>query len=53
MFESIYTGAVTPAQFFLTAAVALVSGVIYAWVNMGAELSRRNSTASTARIATP
>ena len=32
MFESIYTGAVTPAQFFLTAAVALVSGVIYAWV---------------------
>ena len=32
MFDSIYTSAVTPAQFFLMAAVALVTGVIYAWI---------------------
>ena len=32
MFDSIYTSAVTPAQFFLMAAAALVSGFLYAWI---------------------
>ena len=32
MFDSIYTATVTPGQFFLMAAVALVSGVVYAWI---------------------
>ena len=32
MFGSIYSSAVTPAQFFLMAAAALISGFIYAWI---------------------
>ena len=32
MFDSIYTAAVTPGQFFLMAAVTLASGVFYAWI---------------------
>ena len=32
MFDSIYTSTVTPAQFFLMAAVTLVSGILYAWI---------------------
>ena len=32
MFDSIYTASVTASQFFLMAAVALVSGLIYAWI---------------------
>ena len=32
MFESIYSAAVTPAQFFLMAAAALGSGILYAWI---------------------
>ncbi len=32
MFESIYSAVVTPAQFFLMAAAALVSGFIYSWI---------------------
>ncbi len=32
MFDSIYTSAVTPAQFFIMAAAAIVSGFIYAWI---------------------
>ena len=32
MFDSIYSSAVTPAQFFLMAAAALVSGFLYAWL---------------------
>ena len=31
MFTSIYTSTVTPPQFFLMAAAALVSGLVYAW----------------------
>ena len=32
MFDSIYTSTVTPAQFFLMAAVTLFSGILYAWI---------------------
>ena len=32
MFESIYSAAVTPGEFFLMAAVTLVSGLVFAWV---------------------
>ena len=32
MFNSIYTSTVTPSQFFLMAAAALVSGLVYAWI---------------------
>ncbi len=32
MFQSIYASTVTPAQFFLMAAVTLVSGLIYSWI---------------------
>ena len=32
MFASIYSAAVTPAQFFLMAAAALVSGFLYSWI---------------------
>ena len=32
MFDSIYSAAVTPAQFFLMAAAALISGLVYAWI---------------------
>ncbi len=32
MFDSIYSSAVTPAQFFLMAAAALISGLIYSWI---------------------
>ena len=32
MFESIYSIAVTPAQFFLMAAAALLSGFVYSWI---------------------
>ncbi len=32
MFETIYSSAVTPAQFFTMAAAALISGFIYAWI---------------------
>ncbi len=32
MFESIYSAAVTPAQFFLMAGAALVSGLLYSWI---------------------
>ena len=32
MFASIYTSAVTPAQFFLMAGTALLTGFVYAWI---------------------
>ena len=32
MFDSIYSSTVTPAQFFLMAAAALISGFVYAWL---------------------
>ena len=32
MFGSIYSAAVTPAQFFLMAAAALISGLAYSWI---------------------
>ncbi len=32
MFTSIYTSTVTPSQFFLMAAAAQVSGLVYAWI---------------------
>ena len=32
MFDSLYSAAVTPAQFFGMAAAALVSGLLYAWI---------------------
>ena len=32
MFESIYSAAVTPAQFFIMAAAALVSGLVASWI---------------------
>jgi len=32
MFDSIYTSAVTPAQFFLMTGVALATGLLYAWI---------------------
>ncbi len=32
MFDSIYSSVVTPSQFFIMAAAALVSGFIYSWV---------------------
>ncbi|MBQ8975013.1 MAG: DUF4956 domain-containing protein [Oscillospiraceae bacterium] len=32
MFDSIYTSTVTTSQFFLMAAAALVSGLVYAWI---------------------
>ncbi len=32
MFDSIYTSSVTPGEFFLMAAVALVSGLVYSWL---------------------
>ena len=32
MFDSIYSSAITPAQFFLMAGVALASGFLYAWL---------------------
>ena len=32
MFDSIYTTSVTPAQFFLMAAVSLVAGLVYSWL---------------------
>ena len=32
MFDSIYSAAVTPAQFFLMAAAALLSGLLYSWI---------------------
>ena len=32
MFDSIYSSIVTPAQFFLMAAAAVLSGIVYAWI---------------------
>ena len=32
MFDSIYSATVSPAQFFLMALAALVSGILYAWI---------------------
>ncbi len=32
MFDSIYSAAVTPAQFFLMAGVTLLAGIVYAWL---------------------
>ncbi len=32
MFDSIYSSAVTPSQFFIMAAAALVTGFIYSWI---------------------
>ena len=32
MFDSIYTAAVTPTQFFIMAGVSIVAGLIYAWL---------------------
>ncbi|MBQ9355317.1 MAG: DUF4956 domain-containing protein [Clostridia bacterium] len=32
MFDSIYTSTVTPSQFFIMTAVALVTGFIYSWI---------------------
>ncbi|MCR4926900.1 MAG: DUF4956 domain-containing protein [Lachnospiraceae bacterium] len=32
MFDSIYSAAVTPSQFFIMAAVALASGFVYSWI---------------------
>ena len=32
MFDSIYTSTVTPSQFFIMAAVALVTGFLYSWI---------------------
>ena len=32
MFDSIYSAVVTPAQFFLMAAAAIVSGFLYSWI---------------------
>ena len=32
MFESIYTAAITPVQFFMMAGATLMAGVIYAWM---------------------
>lgn len=32
MFDSIYSSSVTPTQFFIMAAAALVSGFLYAWI---------------------
>ena len=32
MFNSIYTAAVTPGQFFLMAGAALVAGILSAWI---------------------
>ena len=32
MFDSVYSAIVTPAQFFLMAGAALVSGLLYAWI---------------------
>ncbi|MBP5256565.1 MAG: DUF4956 domain-containing protein [Clostridia bacterium] len=32
MFDSIYSATVTPAQFFIMAAVALVTGFLYSWI---------------------
>lgn len=32
MFNSIYSSMVTPAQFFLMAAAALISGIVYSWI---------------------
>ena len=32
MFDSIYTSAVTPTQFFIMTAVALATGFLYAWI---------------------
>ena len=32
MFDSIYSAAVTPTQFFLMAAAALLSGLLYSWI---------------------
>ena len=31
MFDSIYSAIVTPAQFFMMSAAALISGFIYSW----------------------
>ena len=32
MFDSIYTGEMTPSQFFITAGAALAAGFVYAWL---------------------
>lgn len=32
MFDSIYTSAVTPSQFFIMAAAALITGFLYSWI---------------------
>ena len=32
MFDSIYSNAVTPGQFFLMAAASLVSGILFSWL---------------------
>ena len=32
MFDSIYSATVTPAQFFIMAAVTLVTGFLYSWI---------------------
>ena len=32
MFDSIYSAVVTPAQFFMMAAAALISGFVYSWI---------------------
>ena len=47
MFESIYSSAVTPAQFFLMAAAALISGTIYSWImSFGVRSTERFFTVS-------
>lgn len=47
MFDSIYTAAVTPGQFFLMALVSLISGVLFAWVmSFGIRSTKRFFVAS-------
>ena len=47
MFESIYSSAVTPAQFFLMAAAALISGTVYSWImSFGVRSTKRFFTVS-------
>ena len=41
MFESIYSATVTPAQFFLMAAVTLACGLAFSWLMMCLLLDHR------------
>ena len=41
MFDSIYSSPVTPSQFFLMTAVALVTGFLYSWI-MSFRVRRRH-----------